>query len=110
MPKNKIPICFSENSIFDFDLDCFRVKGIIFFLLGIKKDDFPLRFIKPHMVEGSPSGLYTTVFSVLCYCAESYVIVQSLQRVARCKLVERLFSAKAFPTITHDRKDTRIEP
>ena len=75
--KNVIPIYLSENTIFDFDFNCFRVKGIHFFLLGINKDEFPLRFIKPHMVEGSPSGLYTTVFSVLCYCGESF-----LQKIA----------------------------
>jgi len=43
--------------------------------------DYPL---EPHMVELGPSGLYTSVFSVLCYCGES--------------LSQKIFSAKALPT------------
>ena len=29
--------------------------------------------LKPHMVEWSPSGLYTSVFSLLFYCGESFL-------------------------------------
>ena len=39
--------------------------------------ELSLRSLKPHMVERSPSGLYTSVFYVLYYCGESF-----LQKIA----------------------------
>jgi len=44
------------------------------------------------MVERSPSGLYTSVMSVLCYCGKT------LFAENREKLVELQFSVKAFTT------------
>ena len=57
------------------------------------------------MIERSPSGLYTSVFYVSYYCGEHF-FAENSRSTSLQTLGERLFSAKALPTIT----DTSIEP
>ena len=79
-----------------------KLLGLQYPLFLIAESKYPLKQLKP--IERIPSGLYSSVFFVLCYCGERFFAensrLTSLQRVAARRVVSLsscYFLQKPFP-------------